>query len=115
MKNQNRLQSKHGESFDMGMQQPMSKPKSMQFLVSECSRLHEIIQYGYCKNCRYFSEGCGSKDKDGICKYQGLRPTTRFGVLPGIWSHVSNQDVCVIWKRATSKQEINDNDRSINS
>ncbi len=61
-----------------------------------------------CELCVHYSDGCGSKNKDGICKHghraqfpvQRTRPATRNGVQPGLWSHVCRDDVCVEFQAA---------------
>ncbi len=46
-----------------------------------------------CKDCRFYSHGCGSK-YDGICKHPGLPPKTKHGRPKQIWRHLYQYDYC---------------------
>lgn len=55
---------------------------------------------GSCGNCRHYSAGCGSSDKDGICKHPGFPKPTRQGVAAYVWRHVCRTDCCLSYEAA---------------
>lgn len=96
-----RLRKPHRIAGPETRQQLCEAADRIEKLEGECANLRKIIRHGRCRDCQHFSAWPGI-DGDGVCTYPGNRPTSRFGVIAGIWNHVANHDVCLEWVRKPS-------------